>query len=107
MVVMRPDDHSGHVIYKSGRSIALEFGCRWDPLPGPSPRSERFAAQEAVWAVGELCRGLVDPLEFGVTRFVVDESDYLMADFTSRPRLWHWYPGRRGRHREPCTWTRW
>ncbi|WP_171162821.1 hypothetical protein [Streptomyces sp. I05A-00742] len=78
-----------HFIFDDSRTIVLEYGFQWDPVPGRQPiERERPTAHHAVRALAELCAGLIRPVTLDMTRTWVD-VEYGWSE--GRPPRWNWF----------------
>ncbi|MEU1210531.1 hypothetical protein [Nocardia sp. NPDC005825] len=86
------DQHSGHVIYKSGHAYQLRLELEWDLRCGTTATEcERAGAEQAVAAIVELTRNLIEPKEFGLTKCVRFHSDGLSLIAQQPLAEGHWY----------------
>ncbi|WP_433178228.1 hypothetical protein [Actinoallomurus sp. CA-150999] len=75
---------SEHCIYADPNTVSLEFVDEDD-----DGRPGWAAARRAVLAMTELCRDLLQPLDFGLTAHFMDEYGMYRPD--DHPPRWHWY----------------
>ncbi|WP_412515543.1 hypothetical protein K8Z49_26765 [Actinomadura madurae] len=78
-----------HWVYKDSKGITLERGLKRGDLSWQG--FERLTARSAIGALGELSRDLARPLDFGITRRVVEEVDGIPGIGVHVPRRWNWY----------------
>ncbi|MEO3825671.1 hypothetical protein [Actinomadura sp. B10D3] len=78
-----------HWVYKDSKGIALERGHKRGDLSWQA--FERVTARSVIGALGELSRDLARPLEFGITRLVVEEIDGIPGIGGHVPARWNWY----------------
>lgn len=78
-----------HFVYKDGHTITLQRGHKRGDLSWPG--FERLTARSAISALGELSRDVARPLEFGITRRVVEEVDGIPGIGSHVPHRWNWY----------------
>jgi hypothetical protein len=88
-------ERTDHFVFKSGRTIVLERGFRWDSEPERDPiELDRRTAHCAVRGLTSLCEGLIRPMSFGVTRqWVNTEFGYPSGapGPSGKPPRWNWF----------------
>lgn len=94
------EGNSGYVIY-DGAGVRLMLDLEWDSRVGVVER-ERESAGEAVAAIAELSRDLLEPQEFGVIKRVMGEEGGVWG-FVNQPLSeGYWYLNRAGREPNPA-----